>query len=271
LAAMRAMPGLRLIRPADANETAVAWQVAIDNDGPTALVLTRQDVPVVVTPEQAQGLRAGAYVVSDSDGVVDPEEDLDIVLIGTGSEVAVCLDAKPVLEAEGLKVRVVSMPSWTLFAALDDDARSRGGVVLRLGPLGRRHRFDRPVRCLGAGERRAGEVRVHRGPRRPQGKGAAGRPRRRGGLMGNLRRLYDEFGQSPWLDNLKRGWITSGELARWIERGVRGITSNPTIFAKAIWGATDYDEQFCQLATQGRTVEDAYWEMVTRDIEDALA
>jgi len=89
--------------------------------------------------------------------------------------------------------------------------------------------------------------------------------------MGNLRRLYDEFGQSPWLDNLKRGWITSGELARWIERGVRGITSNPTIFAKAIWGATDYDEQFCQLATQGRTVEDAYWEMVTRDIEDALA
>ena len=125
LAAMRAMPGLRLIRPADANETAVAWQVAIDNDGPTALVLTRQDVPVVVTPEQAQGLRAGAYVVSDSDGVVDPEEDLDIVLIGTGSEVAVCLDAKPVLEAEGLKVRVVSMPSWTLFAALDDDAQEQ--------------------------------------------------------------------------------------------------------------------------------------------------
>jgi transketolase len=123
LAAMRAMPGLRIIRPADGNETAVAWQVAIESDGPTGLVLTRQDVPVVVTPEQAQGLRNGAYVVSESDEVEDPEDDLDIVLIGTGSELSVCLDAKQLLEAADLNVRVVSMPSWTLFEALDDDAQ----------------------------------------------------------------------------------------------------------------------------------------------------
>jgi transketolase len=123
LAAVRAMPGLRVIRPADANETAVAWQLVVESSGPTGLVLTRQDVPVVVTPEQARGLLRGAYVVAESDGVDDPQEDLDLVLIGTGSELSVCLDAKPLLEADGLLVRVVSMPSWTLFEALDDDVQ----------------------------------------------------------------------------------------------------------------------------------------------------
>ena len=123
LAALRAMPQLRLIRPGDANETAVAWQVAIESDGPTGLILTRQDLPVVLTPEQAQGLRDGAYVVVESEGVFAPEDDLDLVLIGTGSELSVCLDAKPLLESDGLKVRVVSMPSWELFATLDEGAQ----------------------------------------------------------------------------------------------------------------------------------------------------
>jgi transketolase len=125
LASLRAMPQLRLIRPADGNECAVAWQVAIEAKGPTALILSRQDLPVVVTPEQARGLRDGAYVVADSDDVEDAEDDLDVVLIGTGSEVSVCLDAKPLLEADGLRVRVVSMPSWELFELLDEDAQER--------------------------------------------------------------------------------------------------------------------------------------------------
>src|SRR5947208_2614558 len=89
LPSLRAMPQLRLIRPADANETAVAWQVAIEANGPTGLVLSRQDLPVVMTPEQAQGLRQGAYVVSDSDGVAVPDDDLDLVLIGSGPAVSV--------------------------------------------------------------------------------------------------------------------------------------------------------------------------------------
>ncbi|MGI8662646.1 MAG: transketolase [Acidimicrobiales bacterium] len=122
LASLRAMPQLRLIRPADANETAAAWEVAVDSKGPTGLVLSRQDLPVVVTREQAGGLRQGAYVVADSDGLSDPG-DLDVVLIGTGSEVSVCLDAKPLLETDGLRVRVVSMPCWELFALLDDPAQ----------------------------------------------------------------------------------------------------------------------------------------------------
>jgi transketolase len=77
----------------------------------------------VVTPEQARGLLRGAYVVTDSNGVGDPQADLDLILIGTGSELSVCLDAKPLLEADGLRVRIVSMPCWTLFEALDEDAQ----------------------------------------------------------------------------------------------------------------------------------------------------
>jgi transaldolase len=78
-------------------------------------------------------------------------------------------------------------------------------------------------------------------------------------------------GQSPWLDNLRRGWLTSGELARWVERGIRGLTSNPSIFQKAISSGSDYDEQFGDLVAGGRSVDDAYWELVTSDIEGALA
>jgi transaldolase len=88
--------------------------------------------------------------------------------------------------------------------------------------------------------------------------------------MSNLQDLYDQFGQSPWLDNLKRGWITGGELERWVERGVRGVTSNPTIFQKAMAGGHDYDAQFDDLVAGGRSVEESYWDMATSDIEDAL-
>ncbi|MEY2452882.1 MAG: transaldolase [Acidimicrobiaceae bacterium] len=89
--------------------------------------------------------------------------------------------------------------------------------------------------------------------------------------MSKLHDLYEQQGQSPWLDNLKRGWITSGELKKWVERGVRGITSNPTIFAKAIAGAADYDAQFTELVHKGKSVDESYWELVKADIEDALA
>jgi transaldolase len=79
------------------------------------------------------------------------------------------------------------------------------------------------------------------------------------------------LGQSPWLDNLRRGWLTSGELARWIEGGIRGLTSNPSIFQKAISSGADYDEQFGDLVAGGTDVSDAYWQLVTADIEGALA
>jgi transaldolase len=85
-----------------------------------------------------------------------------------------------------------------------------------------------------------------------------------------LQRLCREQGQSPWLDNLKRGYITSGELKRKVEQGIRGITSNPTIFAKAIEGAADYDDQFRSLVEQRTSVDDAYWDLVIDDIQHAL-
>lgn len=85
-----------------------------------------------------------------------------------------------------------------------------------------------------------------------------------------LHQLFREQGQSPWLDNLRRGWVTDGELARWVERGVRGITSNPTIFQKAIEGSPDYDDQFTQLIRADDSIEAAYWELVTKDVESAL-
>jgi transaldolase len=88
--------------------------------------------------------------------------------------------------------------------------------------------------------------------------------------MGRLHDLHAEQDQSPWLDNLKRGWITSGELERWVERGVRGITSNPTIFQKAIEGNADYDDQLRDSMAQGDTIEQSYWACVTRDIHGAL-
>ena len=87
--------------------------------------------------------------------------------------------------------------------------------------------------------------------------------------MTTLHDLYYDQGQSPWLDNLRRGWLTGGELARWVEKGVRGITSNPTIFQKAIEGSAEYDDQLRGLASG--SVVDAYWTMAVSDIEAALA
>jgi transketolase len=120
LASMRAMPGLRVIRPADANEVSHAWRVHVDGEGPTALILTRQKIPVLGnTAERApEGVPRGAYTLVDEEG-----DGLDLVLIGTGSEVSRCVDALDLLD--GLSVRVVSMPSWDLFAAQDDDYREQ--------------------------------------------------------------------------------------------------------------------------------------------------
>jgi transketolase len=113
LAALRAVPGLRLIRPADANETAAAWRIALSSDGPTALILTRQGLPVLAGTAGAP-VERGAYVLVD---VAEP----DIVLAGTGSEVSVCVEAAGQLGADGLHARVVSMPSWDLFAVQPDE------------------------------------------------------------------------------------------------------------------------------------------------------
>jgi transaldolase len=93
--------------------------------------------------------------------------------------------------------------------------------------------------------------------------------------MTKLHDLYAAQGQSPWLDNLRRDWLRDGTLAGLVDQGIRGVTSNPTIFAKAISGQDTYDEQFRSLtggkAIVGNSIEDAYWDLVVDDIRHALA
>ncbi len=89
--------------------------------------------------------------------------------------------------------------------------------------------------------------------------------------MGTLHDVYDQQGQSPWLDNLRRGWMSNGELQAWLDRGVRGLTSNPSIFAKAMIDTDDYDAELAELVAKGVSVTDAYWELVVGDIRQALA
>jgi transaldolase len=89
-------------------------------------------------------------------------------------------------------------------------------------------------------------------------------------MMTTLNDLYSDQGQSPWLDNLRRDWLQDGTLAGLVDKGIRGVTSNPTIFAKAISGQDTYDEQFGSLIVTA-SVEDAYWDLVVDDILAALA
>jgi transaldolase len=89
--------------------------------------------------------------------------------------------------------------------------------------------------------------------------------------MTTLDRLYTDYGQSPWLDNLTRAYLTDGTLVRMVADGIRGVTANPTIFTKAIVGSADYDEQFSALSAAGRPLEDTYWQLVVDDITAALA
>jgi transketolase len=113
LAALRAIPQLTVIRPADANETTVAWRVALTRrQGPVALVLTRQNLPVFDRAQMASanGLEQGAYILLEAEGATP-----DIIMIASGSEVALVVEARRQLAQHGVRARVVSMPSWELF------------------------------------------------------------------------------------------------------------------------------------------------------------
>lgn len=125
LLSLRAIPKLVTIRPADANETAEAWRVAMTLDGPSVLIFSRQDLPILDRADARGSLADGAYVLSD------PEGDPDVVLIGTGSEVSLAVEAAAMLSKHGLLVRVVSMPSWELFERQDEKYRESV-----LGPVG---------------------------------------------------------------------------------------------------------------------------------------
>ncbi|MGF6149071.1 transketolase [Pseudomonas fluorescens] len=151
LASLRAIPNLVLIRPADANETAVAWQVALTTRGrPVLLVLTRQALPTLDRNRYAtaDGLRRGAYVLSDA-----ADSKPELILLASGSEVTLILAAGERLEREGIAVRCVSMPSWELFEALtqtERDAVLPPSVGARLAvELGVRQGWERYIGAQG--------------------------------------------------------------------------------------------------------------------------
>ncbi len=119
LLALRSIPRITVIRPADANETTHAWRVAIEHKkgyGPVVIVLTRQNLPILdhSAGQGPENLEKGAYILRDTDG------DPDLILIATGSEVSVAMESYQELEDAGIKTRVVSMPSWELFEIQDD-------------------------------------------------------------------------------------------------------------------------------------------------------
>ncbi len=117
---LRIIPDLIVIRPADANETVEAWRVALEEKNPVALIFTRQNVPIL-NPEKypiKEGVKKGAYILDDCEGTPD------LIIIATGSEVHLALKAKEELEKEGIKVRIVSMPSWELFEKQSDEYKN---------------------------------------------------------------------------------------------------------------------------------------------------
>ncbi len=146
LAALRAIPNLTVIRPGDANETAVAWRVALETrDRPVLLILSRQDVPTLDRSRyaSADGLRRGAYVLCDTRG-----RKPDLILIASGAEVGLIVGAAERLGAEGVTVRCVSMPSWELFDALTQAERDavlppsvRARLAVEAGAAQGWHRF----------------------------------------------------------------------------------------------------------------------------------
>jgi transketolase len=146
LAGLRAIPNMTVIRPADANEVTVAWQVAIETpDRPVALVFTRQNVPVLDRTEvaSAKGLRQGAYVLADA-----LEGKPDVILIASGSEVSLALEAQQKLREQEVQARVVSMPSWELFDAQPEEYRDsvllpsvRARLAIEAGAPQGWHRF----------------------------------------------------------------------------------------------------------------------------------
>jgi len=120
LAGLRAIPGLTVIRPADANETAEAWSFAIQHNGPSSIILSRQNLQVLDRSKAIGKLEQGGYIISDAEGGAP-----DVILIGTGSEVALCVKGAEKLKEFGVKARVVSLPSWSLFAQQDEAYREQ--------------------------------------------------------------------------------------------------------------------------------------------------
>jgi hypothetical protein len=174
--ALRAIPGLIVLRPADAAETAEAWRVVMKlHHHPAALVLTRQALPTIDRTKytSAEGVARGAYVLADA-----ADAKPDVLLLATGSEVSLCLEAFEKLKADGVKARVISMgivrrpaaglPRQRVAAGGPGPSVGRAGLDVRLVEVRQRHRAqhrDAVIRCVRPAQAVATEVRLHGGSR----------------------------------------------------------------------------------------------------------
>ena len=300
LAALRAIPGLDVVRPADGNETSAAWAAVLGNtDRPAALCLTRQNVPVFPRGEDGyattENVHRGGYVLLDTEG------QPDVVLVGTGSEVQVAVAARELLAEDGVSARVVSMPCREWFDGagpglprLGDPADREGAGVGRGRhrpgvARGRRRprpdRLDRPLRRLGRLQPHLPGVRHHRRGRRrggpgqhPGGRLRPSRPpptrrtRENTTMSTNPLKQLAEAGVSIWLDDLSRERLETGNLADLVKNRnvVVGVTTNPSIFAAALADGERYDAQVRELAADGADVDRRrVFELTTDDVRDA--
>ncbi len=299
LAALRAMPDLRLIRPADANETAAAWRLAVEHDGPTALILTRQELPVLertadLAPEGVPGVptcwptpmttpgptscssepaarsmcawpRRRSWLGGEHRRASCPSRrGTSSPSRPTNTAVRCCRPASPAWPSRrpapsaGSATPTPPSPSTGSGPPLLAKRSSTSWASPpSTSPRG-------PSTCWPAGHRRDGRTGT------PPGRDRRRRHQvRERSAVTKLTDLYEQQGQSPWLDNLRRDWLQNGTLAGLVAQGIRGVTSNPTIFAKAISGQDTYDEEFDALI-KTKSVEDAYWDLVVDDINAAL-
>ena len=300
LVSLRAIPNLVVMRPADANEVTECWRVIMRfRHEPAVLVLSRQALPTLDRRKYApaSGVAQGAYVLADAPGG-DPE----VILMATGSEVALCVAAHGELAARGVKARVVSMPCWELFerqpaayrervlppavrARVSVEQASTLGWDRYVGPEGRRigmHTFgaSAPLKEL---QRKFGftpeavlsaamEVLEKAGKKgvAPTRRGPAPSATTSAPVAANRLRGLQELGQSIWLDYIRRNLITSGELQRFVDQdGLRGVTSNPSIFEKAITGSTDYVHIMKALGPEDLSPQAIFERIAVRDIQDA--
>ncbi len=202
------------------------------------------------------------------------------MLIGTGSEVSVCVEAAAILKDEGVAARVVSMPSWDLFAAQPQEL-SRCGAAAERAPLSVEAGVDARMGAL-RGQRRSASIasvprlRARRSSTslgiNPAHVAEQGRALLEGSTVMNrsASRSSTSRGRAPGSTTSSGATSRAASWPRWSNDGIRGLTSNPTILQKAISGSPDYDEQFKELAVDDHPVLDDYWALVLQDINGAL-
>ncbi len=287
LAALRAIPNLSVVRPGDANETAYAWHSILARgrtSGPVGLILTRQGIPVL-EGTSAGGVAKGGYVL----GGGNPADDADVIIIATGSELQLAVEARETVGGEGDHrvrrvdavrgmVRIATAGVSRLRAAAGGvgQGRGRGRRRPELVQAGRRHRRDhlhRALRGIRRRQDRVPRIRVH----------ARSRRRRSGTINGQLNAegetpmtqnpnlaALSAAGVSVWLDDLSRDRLQTGNLQELIDtKCVVGVTTNPSIFQAALSKGHSYDAQVAELAERGADVDATIRTVTTDDVRNA--